>query len=39
MINELANVISETLDWTEDRKQSEIQRTVQILERDHGVTL
>lgn len=39
MIEELANVIGETLDWSQDKKQSEIQRTVQLLEGEHGVAL
>jgi glycerol-3-phosphate dehydrogenase len=37
LINELAEITAEVLDWDEKRKQEEIQRTLDVLQDKHGV--
>ena len=39
LLAELAAVLASTLDWSEEKSQQEIQRTLKILEAHHGVKL
>jgi glycerol-3-phosphate dehydrogenase len=39
LLEEIASIVSEVLDWSTEVKQLEIKRTLQILETDHGVRL
>lgn len=38
-INEVANIISNSLNWSVDRRDEEIKRTCQVLKENHGVVL
>ena len=39
LLSELANVTAKALDWSDERKQDEIERTIQILHEKHQVDL
>ena len=39
LIDELADILADVLEWDETQKQAEIERTLEILQDEHGVNL
>ena len=39
LIDEMADILAEVLDWTTEKKQAQIERTLEILLDKHGVSL
>jgi glycerol-3-phosphate dehydrogenase len=39
LLEELATIISPVLNWSQEQTEAEVERTVRLLQRVHGVTL